>query len=63
MLGTSAVQAERRISDDLDPAASASRPRPEIEIPVRVGSTGNMRHTFYMRTTDILVILTPNTNS
>jgi hypothetical protein len=40
MLGTSAVQAERHIAADLNPAASASRRRLEIEIPVRVGSRG-----------------------
>ncbi|MDB6158491.1 MAG: hypothetical protein JWO04_2197 [Gammaproteobacteria bacterium] len=32
----------------------------EIEVPVRVGSTGRLRRTFHMRTNDIvLVILTP----
>jgi hypothetical protein len=38
MLGTSAVQAERHIAADLNRGTSASCRRPEIEIPVRVGS-------------------------
>lgn len=37
-----------------------SADQPEIDVPVRVGSTGRLRRTFHMRTNDIvLVILTP----
>jgi xylan 1,4-beta-xylosidase len=37
-----------------------SADQPEIEVPVRVGSTGRLRRTFPMRTNDIvLVVLTP----